>query len=162
MIPNITPRIESIFFQADAFNVAAQRLTQTGVPNIPLMVAQIVNSSFSSELYLKCLILLDTGDAPHGHDLAKLFDQLSDESKNAIETKWNAETAKQTATLDEIDRRAGAPVTARTLQDALTREGKAFENWRYAHEPGPLCNFSLTNLPAILRSHILTIKPELQ
>ena len=162
MITNIRLRIESIFFQANAFNLAAQKLTQTGVSNLSFMVPQIVNSSFSSELYLKCLILLDTGDAPHGHDLAKLFDQLSDETKNAIETKWNTETAKQTATLDEIDRRAGAPVTARTLQDALTREGKAFENWRYAHEPGPLCNFSLTNLPAILRSHILTIKPELQ
>ena len=104
----------------------------------------------------------ETGDASHGHDLSKLFDQLSIGSKNTIETKWNTEQAKKSATLDEVDRRAGAAVTARTLKDALTREGKAFENWRYAHEPGPICNFSMANLPGIIRSHILTIKPELR
>ena len=54
--------------------------------NIYSMSPQIVNSSFSSELYLKYLILLDNGDGPHGHDLAKLFDQPSNQ-KNIIELK---------------------------------------------------------------------------
>jgi HEPN domain-containing protein len=156
-----TPRIRSTFFQADAFHLAAHRLTQSGVPDISLMIAQVVNSSFSSELYLKCLILIETGNFPHEHHLAKLFDELPDKTKQVIENEWNAETAKRSTVLDEIDRRAGGAVTARTLTDALSKEGDAFVDWRYAHEPGPLCNFSLSNLPAILRKQILAIRPEL-
>ena len=104
-----TPRVRSIFFQADAFHLAAQRLTQSG----------------------------------------------PDKTKQVIENEWNAETAKRSTVLDEIDRRAGGAVTARTLTDALSKEGDAFVDWRYAHEPGPLCNFSLSNLPAILRNQIM-------
>ncbi len=157
-----TPRIESIFFQADAFNIAASRLAEPGRPIIPLLIPQVVTSSLSSELYLKCLIRMETDEVPREHDLAKLFDELQGETKQAIENTWNAETAKQSAVLDEIDRRAGKPVTPRTLTDALAKEGSAFVNWRYAHEPGPLCNFHLSNLPAILRNHILTTRPELE
>ncbi len=157
-----TPRVRSIFFLADAFNLAARKLTRSGASIIPLLIPQVVNSSLSSELYLKCLILIETGNIPHEHDLAKLFDGLRDETKQVIENEWNAETAKRSAVLDEIDHRAGGAVTARTLTDALAKEGRAFENWRYAHEPGPLCNFSLSNLPAILRNEILAIRPELQ
>ncbi len=156
------PPVESIFFHADAFNYAAQKLVQPGVPDIYLVVAQIVNSSFSSELYLKCIILTETGNAPRGHDLRELFDGLRDESKQVIENEWNAENARKSAVLDEIDRRSGSPNTPRNLKDALAREGNAFEKWRYAYEPGKLPNFSLGNLPAILRRHILTIRPELQ
>lgn len=156
------PRIKSIFFQAGAFHFAAQKLTQPGRPDIPLMIAQTVNSSFSSELYLKSLILIETDTVPHVHDLEKLFDQLKVGTKQIIENEWNAERAKQSAVLDEIDRRAGEPITPRNLKDTLAREGNAFEKWRYAHEPGKLPNFSLGNLPAILRNHILAIRPELQ
>ena len=150
-----TPRIRSTFFQADAFHLAAHRLTQSGVPDISLMIAQVVNSSFSSELYLKCLILIETGNFPHEHHLAKLFDGLPDKTKQVIENEWNAQRADRSAVWDEIDRRAGGAVTARTLTDALSKEGDAFVDWRYAHEPGPLCNFSLSNLPAILRNQIM-------
>ena len=156
------PRVESIFFQADAFNYAARKLTQPGVPSIHLLVAQVVNSSFASELYLKCIILIETGKVPRGHHLRKLFHRLKDESKQVIENEWNAEHAKKSAALDEIDRRSGSPVTPRNLKVALAGEGNAFEKWRYAHEPGPLSGFWLGNLPAILRRHILTIRPELQ
>ena len=162
MSANNIPRMESIFFQADAFNMAASIMTQPGLPKIPLLIPQVVNSSLSSELYLKCLILIETGNIPHEHDLAKLFDGLRDETKQVIENEWNAGTAKQSTVLDEIDRRAGGAITARTLTEALAKEGGAFVNWRYAHEPGPLCNFSLSNLPAILRRQILAIRPELQ
>ncbi|MFP5468765.1 MAG: HEPN domain-containing protein [Alphaproteobacteria bacterium] len=162
MNANAIPSIESIFFQANAFKLAAQKLTQPGPPNLLLMVAQIVNSSFSSELYLKCIIIIESGDSPHGHDLEKLFNQLKNETKNIIETRWNAERFQQWAILDEVDRLAGGPVNARTLRVALAREGKSFESWRYAHEPGKLPNFSLGSLPTILNAHILDIKPELQ
>ena len=46
------------------------------------MIAQTVNSSFSSELYLKCLILIETNTTPRLHDLEKLFDQLKGTSNN--------------------------------------------------------------------------------
>lgn len=154
MNTNKIPSIESIMFYADAFILAARKLTQPGVPDLQLVVAQIVNSSFASELYLKCIILIETGDVPRGHDLAKLFDKLKRETKDSIESKWNTERAKRSAAFDEIDRRAGSPVTARTLLDALTKEGRAFEIWRYGYEPRRLPNFSLGDLPAILREHV--------
>ena len=156
------PQIKSIFFQAGAFHLAAGRLAQNGVPHIPLLIAQVVNSSLSSELYLKCVILIETGKVPHEHDLELLFDELKNETKEIIEREWDAETAQRSAVLDEIDRRAGSPVTPRKLKDALNKEGKAFVNWRYAHEPGELCNFSLGNFPGIVRKHILVIRPELR
>ena len=154
MNTNNIPRIESIFFEADAFNLAAQILTQFSIPNIRLMLPHVVLTSFSSELYLKCMILIETGNVPSGHDLAKLFDQLKDGTKQIIENEWNAETAKQSAV--EVDRRA------RNLKDTLAKEANAFVTWRYAYEPGELCGFSLWNLPAILHKHILAIRPELQ
>lgn len=125
------------------------------------MIAQTVNSSFSSELYLKCLILIETNTTPRLHDLEKLFDQLKVGTKQIIENEWNTERAKQSAVLDKIDRLAGEPVTFRNFKDTLASEGNVFEKWRYAHEPGKLPNFSLGNLPEILRKHILAIRPEL-
>ena len=62
---------------ADQRHLAASEMATIGYP-------QIVLSALATELYLKCLICMETGKAPRGHHLKQLFDRLSPETRRRI------------------------------------------------------------------------------
>ena len=47
----------------------------------------------------------------------------------------------------------------RDLNSLMSLAGRTFEDVRYAHERAPAGNFYLTDLPALLRSIIIGMKP---
>lgn len=79
-LTNIDPL--QIFMHALGFHVAENALgSLTLAPNTQLG-AQVVQptmvlSAFTTELFLKCLICLETNLTPQGHHLFELFEQLS-------------------------------------------------------------------------------------
>jgi HEPN domain-containing protein len=52
----------------------------------------MVLSAFASELLLKCLLIIETGEAPDNiHELHTLFGKLKHKTKRRIEEIWDAE-----------------------------------------------------------------------
>ena len=83
-----------IFVHASHFHESDHRLRNT-VPadrpdQLPLVAhPSMVLSAFATELYLKCLLCLETGRAPHGHHLRNLFDQLLPETRERLKALWD-------------------------------------------------------------------------
>jgi hypothetical protein len=50
----------------------------------PLIVLAAAN-----ELFLKCIICIETGKTARGHNLEELFDQLSEGSRTRIQNWWD-------------------------------------------------------------------------
>ena len=91
-IENIDPL--QIFMHALGFHIAEDMLGRlTATSNIQL-VAQVVEptmvlSAFTTELFLKCLVCLETTRTPQGHHLFELFEQLGPETQRKITHLWN-------------------------------------------------------------------------
>jgi hypothetical protein len=63
-----------------------------------------VLSALTTELFLKCLICIETGDTPRGHDLKELFDQLSVATRTRIQDLWDSGIAVVRSTKwDEVE-----------------------------------------------------------
>lgn len=110
-----------IFLQANGFSQAYNILSdQEHLP--PTTMAsigypQIVLSAFAIELYLKCLICIETGRAPpHGHHLKHLFDRLAPETRRRICSIWEHEIKPLRAALwDALE--ATSPAGKRVPRD---------------------------------------------
>lgn len=121
----------------------------------------VTNSAFASELHLKCLILLETGQLVKSqHNLRKLFSKLRGKTQNAIETQFNEEMAKAPAIGAEAKTQLGGKKPPRTLREALKEGAEAFVTWRYVYENDNLQFFGLFPLPQILDGIILDQKPQ--
>jgi hypothetical protein len=96
-------------------------------PAIPMVVVQ----AFATEIYLKCVLLLNKAKLPRIHELLDLYRLLRPDQQIRMEELYNQEAQTDPAfqTLRTI-----APATAFTLVYALTEMNKAFETWRYAYE----------------------------
>jgi hypothetical protein len=122
----------------------------------------IVLDALTSELFLKCLICIETGSTPRGHDLKKLFDQLSEATRTRIQSYWESEVA--TRRREEWDKfeRFGLKI-ARDLPSALAKGTNAFERYRYSYEENTQdLHYYLEDLPALLERLILEMKPEFE
>jgi hypothetical protein len=159
---------QSIFAHADGFLKAASKLH--GDPPGDAFAALVINSAFACELYLKCLIHLETGQLfKDEHDLKKLFSKLSAGTQASIETKFDAafklpdyDLSKVPEHMRESAEQAIA-MQPKNLREALKAGGSAFVRWRYLYEDetGKTSDiYSLFSRPGILRIEILTRKPE--
>ena len=125
--------------------------------------AAVVTSAMASELFLKCLICLETGKAPRGHYLKELFDRLTPETRRWICMIWDAEVVPIRAELwDQIEGHQGrGKIVPRDLSTALSMANKTFEKVRYAYEDElEGVAYMLSDLPTILKRVILAMRPE--
>ena len=82
-------RSARLFEQAG--NMAEQQIGMRS--EVPLFTPVIINSAFSLEIYIKCLIMIETGSRPsRGVTLSELFASLSNDSKTAIEQYFDETT----------------------------------------------------------------------
>ncbi len=158
---------QSIFVHADGFLKATISLNKS--PDHPqfdpfTFAALVTNSAFASELYLKCLIQIETGQMiKHEHNLYTLFRKLPGKTQQEIEELFNTELAKQVkhdvnrAPADAQKAIADRPTAFRQI---LRVGGQAFVEWRYLYETDNTAPFGLFPLPEILRKVILIRKPE--
>jgi hypothetical protein len=153
-----------MYMNAERYRIADKylRSNQEQMLAVSLAGPALILSAFASELYLKCLLNVETGKRAHGHHLRKLFYQLSRASREDIETRWNSYTATP------LRQRTYNAILALTGQDiqqdldwTLVQGSEAFTELRYMHESDDLkTKFFLGDFPDILRDRILVLKPE--
>ena len=158
----------SIFVYGDCFHKAS--ISKADPPDPYAAVVVATNCAFACELYLKCLIHIETGQLIKKlHNLKQLFAMLPDATKATIQNRFDAQLAKQpdydnSVAPDDASRqmaREAAEKRSKNLIDALRRGAEAFVEWRYLYENDGKGNpFGLFPLPPILRTVILEHKPE--
>lgn len=157
---------QSIFAHADGF-LKTVSILHTDPPNPLCLTAIVVNSAFASELYLKCLLHIETGKLFKGqHDLGKLFAKLSAATQAEIEGPFDEQLSrgpKYDFSGASKEAQEAAVRQPKNLRDALRAGREAFVEWRYLYEIDDLTQanfFSLFPLPDILRVVILRKRPE--
>ena len=96
---------------------------------------RLLVASFAVELYLKCLYVLDTGDAPiEGHDWKKLFDALKPFTRDAIREAFKriVDSDHVLRYLDVINPEA---VKVKDFARSLAAAKNTFDQRRYLYEP---------------------------
>ena len=112
---------------------------------------------------MKCIVLIETGEAKSGHNLRNLFKAASPTNRREIENRWFTleSRPKRQRTRDAIKTLTGETIPLDF--DWHFREGaNAFVSLRYLHEnDGFGTKFLLGDLPTILRTVIVDLmKPE--
>ena len=117
-----------------------------------------VNAALATELYLKCLLLIECEQFPRKHDLKFLFGQLPRETQKRLR-KRHDQTNRGDKNLALL-RKHGA--VKDTDLDALLESGKdVFEQFRYPYEPRAKdVLFGLSGLATCVRDYILALRPE--
>jgi hypothetical protein len=119
------PQEQGMYNTAISFHEAAIRCAApveieeggTTSPTSPMIACY----AFAAELYLKSLVVLDTGGVIPGHRLNVLFNRLRAETQKSI-----AERYRNLLNATETD-----------LREALSDLGAAFVDWRYIYESDP-------------------------
>jgi hypothetical protein len=155
-----------IFEQGDCFHQALAILRNVVHPeNIQLAVTLgepvMVIGALTIELFLKCLICIETGEVPRGHDLKELFDRLGPSIRSRIQNSWDTGIAIHRAKeWDDLENSLGIKMP-RDLPSALAVGSKAFERIRYSYEGGTQdLQYYLQDLPLLLGRVILEMRPE--
>lgn len=93
----------------------------------------VVNASFSIELYLKCIGIIESGDekTPYIHELDKLYDALSVEIQNKLSDVFIKENEKLGSY--HLVKKNGFDFDW-SLRNVLKESSKAFVKWRYSYE----------------------------
>jgi len=81
------------FIHAGRFEYACDYLALEASISKKTLLSLTINviSAFTSELYLKTLLLIHTSSAPHGHDLSNLFRNLPMHIRKNIDRRWDAQ-----------------------------------------------------------------------
>lgn len=122
----------------------------------------IVLAAFTNELFLKCLICIETGGTPRSHDLRALFGKLSEGTRTKIQDMWDHEVAVRRRKDWDDWERFGLQIP-RDLPSALLKGSDAFERYRYSYEGNTQgLHHYLEDLPALLEKIILEMRPEFE
>ena len=121
-------RAQAVLNHADAFLRSNDVLKAAAVNDrhpfgmvLPLLTMQ----AFAIELLFKCLFLIDDSDPPNEHNLKKLFDLLSRETRDEIIRRWDEGPRKR------IEKVLSFPAD---LTSSLEACGNAFVQLRYAFD----------------------------
>ena len=96
----------------------------------------VVNGAFSLELHLKHLHGLVEKQERRGHDLHRLFLELSDWTQKELESIFQAISGSQPSIQQQFDalRQEAGINFDWTMHDVLRESARAFETWRYSYE----------------------------
>jgi hypothetical protein len=114
----------------------------------------MVLSAFAAELFLKCLLVLETGAAQPTHRLDVLFKRVSHKRQRKIQELWEADCRPK---LMPLCRALNLPSD---LSNALVKCGSAFENLRYYYEQPDKVAYYIGDFAWILMRVIVEIEPE--
>jgi hypothetical protein len=154
-----------IYMNAERFRIADDLLRQDHILQAfgsAIASPSMVLAAFASELYLKCLFVVETGRPPIStHELRKLFLQVSETARDEIDREWNAYNSMphRTRLYEAIERAQGVSIP-RDLRWSLRSGNDAFVALRYSHEPNRSTTFFLGDLPIMVRNAILRRRPE--
>jgi hypothetical protein len=150
-----------IFQHASHFHESDHRLRNT-VPQdrpdqIPLIAHPAMTlSAFASELYLKCLLCVETGRVPSTHNLRALFRQLQPATRRRLEDLWDQDIRRfeRQKVLNHIRTLPKGEELKLDLPYALDIGANSFIELRYFYETSR-SYFLLSDFPNLLRIVIL-------
>jgi hypothetical protein len=156
------PRL--LFEQADGFSRAYDILSvRPRDEAIAISRPALVLSAFASELFLKCLLLLDGKQLPNWHDLKRLFDLLDADIQTKIKKLWGQSLISRASMIAAFESDTGE-LFIRDFDAALVAGARSFEHFRYYHEKTreeiDAVAFMLGDLPIMLKSVIWIKKPD--
>lgn len=143
--PRPTYDPQKVFNSAEWYNSAVHALTPLVEFNHSLAIPRATMAAFSLELYLKCLISLETGqNAPPWHELDKLFKKLSPATRQEIRKLYDNPTEGQEIS-NRLQLKRGSEkksaeekslVAPSSLNESLKTSARAFDQFRYIFEIG--------------------------
>jgi hypothetical protein len=128
---------QTIFLQAEHFHNASLLLGRFSVIHgRDLGVTQAVCSAFALELYLKSLIMINSGEPLVTHNLRKLFDKLHDEHKEAIKRYFKSKEPEMAKLFTASNQDAGYEMMPPNpdFDQQLDASADSFEILRYLHD----------------------------
>jgi hypothetical protein len=127
-----------LFKQATFFELASFRLSRAFKAGDEAMrVPFIVNSAFSFELFLKCLLAIEGKcDFRNIHDLHKLHGMLNDKHAKRIGELFDQNMASNPVmrNIYKAEKAGIIPTLAWGIIEILERIKDAFRAWRYSYE----------------------------
>ena len=161
---NTPPDPLKIFMNAERFRQADLLLRSFNDQQIAVTVASpaLILSAFASELYLKCIVCIETGELAHGHHLKNLYRRIEPSTRHSIEEKWDEYNSSPVRrrlykALASIN---GRPIPV-DLDWTLSEGSGPFTSLRYLHEVDDLkTKFLLGDFPNILREVIVQKRPQ--
>lgn len=127
----------------------------------PEAVPMVVCMTFSVELYLKCLVWLETGKAPRGHNLEQLMALVSQPIRDRVKHHYD----------DFIDQGPyksgftgpGVQPDAAVFDVALKVASDGFVSWRYVYEQDMAHGLNLAMYFAYaVRRTIIEVRPDFE
>lgn len=151
---------DHIYKVAEQFEHTANMLsTQMGTSGAhPPVSPFVVNVTFSIELYLKCLLILETNRRPkNSHELHTIFNRLSSESRSIITSDFQNSISSD-ATIRVM--KTQFPDLKVDIQSVLLGMNNAFKEWRYASIDGMSTSsvMGTSHLLASIKKRILYLK----
>ncbi len=155
-----------IFLHAYHFHESDHRLrkglSSEDIDEVALIAhPSMVLCAFASELYLKCLLCIETGKVPREHHLKSLFLRLESSTRKRLEDLWN-ESLRRPERQRELNCIRKLPEGDRLQFDLLYILGigaNAFEELRYLYET-KRSYFLLHDFPDMLHTVILERFPD--
>ncbi len=164
----------SIFWNASNFENASMILDREnarvfmstkGPVRSHYQVPTVVCRAFSIELYLKCLIGIETGNVPRGHELAELYLLLSEQSRKAIKDKFDSLILANPGLMAMkkfFANDKSSPVNiSLDIEDVLKVVNRVFETWRYSYEGKGGSSYGLGELSRAIRETIIALNPDI-
>jgi hypothetical protein len=123
-----------------------------GVISHPAMVL----SAFASELYLKCLLCIETDKVPEDHNLLRLFEGLKVSTRHELDDLWDTDIRRpeKQAAIEKLRALPDGDDIRLDLRYALERGADGFIELRYFYETEQV-HFLLSDFPFCLRMLIL-------
>jgi HEPN domain-containing protein len=153
-----------VYSQAEAFYHAAAALDRSSSPYyIQWRIPPVMCSAFALELYLKCLILLETGKWIRTHDLKKLFMKLTTDSQIFLRDQTTKKLDEINTRFTELEKSGEPrPVHHLTFDYALDKSKDAFTIYRYLFEQSaaPFGYWLLGPMLGAAKHRILALEPD--
>jgi len=124
--------------------------------SVNFQYATHVNHSYAFELYIKCLMIIETGEYASGHELLELFKLLHVTTRNNIENHFNTNYAfmrRNTTYFGFFEKPS--------IYDLLKEANKAFTDFRYLFSRSNTPIYQLEGVIECVRQEIFRLKPEL-
>jgi HEPN domain-containing protein len=155
-----------IFVQADCFCKALEILCEVNPNDTQAIVITgepgMVLGALTVEMFLKCLVSIESGDVPRIHNLRELFGKLSLPTRSRIQQGWDEIAAHRAEQWNQLEERLGIAM-ARDLPSALAAGADPFRQIRYSYEGNTdRLQYYIHDLPQLLGKIVLEIKPEWQ
>lgn len=165
----MSDRANDIFKTAEIYSKSAKYLNSVASHDHSQMLPSQVVAALSLELYFKALYYAENCEdfkvnRKHSHDFHKLFQSLTDSSRNALAQSFESQIlTRDMRDIEAVEAASGVSVP-RDLIGNLEAWSNIFVQVRYIHDRGPTGRSMMffLEIEMSVRSVIINLRPEFQ